>query len=73
MPQQTLAPPDFGAAHAFIVRLRREPGSDTWRVQIIDVHSGEATVLSITPDQGDDTVMPFATALAAAIERLLGS
>ena len=70
---QSLAPPDGGATHAFIVRLRREPGSDTWRVQVIDVHSGATTALSLAPEQRDDMAASLATALAAAIEPLLES
>lgn len=64
--------PDPGAAHTLIVRLRREPGSAAWRARLIDVHSGEAAALNIAPNQGDD-IVPFATALAAAIEQLLRS
>jgi hypothetical protein len=61
-----------GAAHTFIVRLRREPGNAAWRMQVLDVHSGAATALSIAPNTGEGTTGPFAAALAVAIERLLG-
>ena len=54
------------------MRLRREPGSTTWRVQIVDVRSGAATAVSVATDEGDTNLVPFAAALGAAIERLFG-
>jgi hypothetical protein len=62
-----------GAAHTFIVRLRREPGNAAWRMQVLDVHSGAATTLSIPPNTGAGATGLFAAALAVAIEPLLGS
>lgn len=73
MRQHKPEPPDPGAAHTLIVRLRREPGSAAWRARLIDVHSGKAAALNIAPDQGVAAISPLASALAAAIEQLLRS
>lgn len=73
MPQQAYQLPDTGAAYSLIVRFRREPGSVKWRAQLTDVQSGATTVLSIAPAAGDNETAVLATALAAAIARLLAS
>ena len=71
MLQQTPDTDDGGAAHTFIVRLRREPGSLIWRIQVTDVRTSASTTLAISPNSDDGLVASFAPALAAAIERLL--
>ncbi|MCU0495695.1 MAG: hypothetical protein MUD01_29275 [Chloroflexaceae bacterium] len=45
---------DIGEARTVILRLRREPGSATWRGQAICVQTGVAVPLHVQPNSNAD-------------------